>query len=273
MFKKINKKEYKEILFNDPFLWGVFSGLVTGNISLGLISTGFAVLFFGYQKYSSYIVVGTTVTVFMTGNINFELILIYYLTVIGFQEKNMIFPFLDKRKGYLFVAIVSILLIPFWSFLFGYIPVVVLDKINIAGIFLLMTGIIAGLRRGVRVVRVNRFDSRPIVMYVIIFLLALLGITGAEMVILTWLIGMVIIYKIKLTGKKVSFSPIFLLFLMVVMALIAVAFLLPVNWFLYFFSIILGIYIYKRQSELISLELVYGSFLMGLIMAGLDLLY
>src|SRR6056297_2185849 len=122
---------YKKILYN-PFLAGTAVGFLSGNLSLALLTSGLTVLLWGITKAKNYIIITTILLPMITGNINFEIVFIYcislaWLIMKMFKDEG------NKYKAFFITAIISILLFPVWKFILGSIPAQILNEFNIAG--------------------------------------------------------------------------------------------------------------------------------------------
>ncbi|MFW5985064.1 MAG: hypothetical protein ACOCQ1_02190 [Halanaerobiaceae bacterium] len=254
-----------------PFLWGVIGGLITGNLSLGIVTAGFVVLLYGYHKSSIFIILGTIFTVVLSGNINFEIILVYYITVVYLVENNRIFVLGSKKKNYLAAGFLSLLLIPLWTQVFGNIPVQVLNDFNIAGITLLQAGIVLSLRRGQELLNYNNFDSLPVLGFILGYILSILGIYGSYLVIPVWLGGLILYAIITESSRRVYWPPFVLSLLIFLISLVAVIVIIPLN-IAFVFSLLVVLVYYFQKGDFVFLEVIYGSVFWGLFLASLGLI-
>jgi hypothetical protein len=184
--------KWRKLAF-EPFILGMVAGILTGNLSLGLITTGFAILIWGYRSGVNFIILGTVLVVAATGNINFEIIFIYFLTLAYLIEQQKFFSFLEQKFAYIIVGIVSIALFPVWKMVLGFIPARILNEINISGVFLLLTALILNIKRGICLINEDDQESK-VFRFLLVFIMAALGINGNPLIIPFWVIGIILIY-------------------------------------------------------------------------------
>ncbi|MFW5787042.1 MAG: hypothetical protein ACOCV3_02130 [Halanaerobiales bacterium] len=133
-------KKISHILIN-PLTAGVIAGYITGNIFFGIYTAFLSFLFLGISIYSSLSTILTVLLVMETANINFELIFINILVIVYILQK------INKTVLTIIVSVSLYLSVPCWREIFGYIPALILDEINIAGTVILLTGLLFAFKR------------------------------------------------------------------------------------------------------------------------------
>ncbi len=252
---------FKKLLLN-PFFIGVFSGYIFSNLSLGLITTGFTVLLWGYNIYTSIIIVSTVLMTLLTGNINFEIILLFYITLAYFLKNSDKLSRLNIEKNLLFIifSFIFISLYPLWEMILGHIPSQILNDINTAGRILLVTAVFLSIDRIKKMVIQNR-DKQVIFKYLIIFILSAAGILGDNYVIFIWFPGILLLLFLELNSYSIctkylsninidrSFFPgIFL-----IIAFISIYLLISLNLFILLIIIVMSyIYIFRKKKFSLS---------------------
>ncbi len=262
----------KKILTN-PFIIGLASGLLTGNLSLGLITTGFSVLIWGYHKELNFIIPGTVILVILSGNVNFELVFLYFITITYCLKQEILLDWINGNKKYYIAAIVSIALFPVWRLIFSRIPAQVLDEINMSGGILLLTGFILTARRGFKLIKKHKYKSNRLLRFLLIIIMAGLGIMADYFVVFVWIIGVYFLNRMSTDQKQdpIFISPLLQLIILLILTGFKGFILIPVNMVIIGIFIVLLIYLYLKK-ELISLELVYFSFVISLVVGRLGLL-
>lgn len=265
--------KWKKFLLGEPFILGLIAGILTGNLSLGLITTGFSILIWGYRSGINFIILSTIILVVITGNINFELIFVYFLTLAYLIKKRKILRFLDQKISYIIIAFISIISFPLWKLILGFIPVRILNEINISGEILLVTALIYNIKRGVYLIRKGS-QSEEIIRFLIIILMASLGIRGKFIIVPFWILGSILIYYLDIRSDKINNLNLSInLYYFVLVGLIGILLyiLLPLNIIL-IVGIIVLLFTYLGQKKIQLLEVVYLSLLLGMIAGRLGLL-
>ncbi len=259
--------------FTNPFVLGGITGLIMGNPSLGLITAGFTVLIWGFRTGMNFITLTTLILVFLTGNINLEIIFLYTLTMAVLVEEDNLFPFLDNKPSYLIVAIFSIVLYPIWKVLLGLIPAEFLNEINIAGIILVITGILLSLVRGRRLIEGKKFEIDRLVQHLLIFVTASLSLNGS------WFALPFILVSIYLDEKKEDLklfllpsSPLILNALLFSTTFFAAYLLLPLNLLIVVAIVFIPAYFFWKKEVIPLVELVYLAVILGLLAGRLGVL-
>ncbi|MFW5976691.1 MAG: hypothetical protein ACOCQS_01965 [Bacillota bacterium] len=264
------KNKLYKYLFDNPFILGILAGFISGNLSLGLITTGFTILIWGFDKFTRYIIIFTTLLVALTGNINFEIIFLYFISIYYFIKNTDIWEEVSRNIISITAGIISLSLFPVFRIILGYIPVQILNEINIAGEILLITGIIINTRRCIRLLKYR--DSQKFIRFLLIFIMAMMGLAGNWLVILLWVVGLIIINKIKTQQVSVDFSPFILFVILMITALVSGYLLLPLNLIILSLLIIPGSILYINRKKFSLLEMVYLCFILGLIAGRLKIL-
>ncbi|MFW6006692.1 MAG: hypothetical protein ACOC4G_01685 [Bacillota bacterium] len=278
MKSRINQNffEKKLILYllNNPFIWGIIAGIVSRNLSLGLIASGFTMLLWGWDRYSKYLVLFTTILVFLTGNVNFEIIFLYFVSLYYIIKKNHNFNEVSEDIIGVIAGVISLAFFPVWKIILGNIPVQILNDINISGELLLLAGIILSTRRGIRLIK-KKSNEVEIIQYLLMFIMAVTGMYGNWWAIPVWISGILLSYQMELQDSKVIFSlsPLKILILLLVLSLTAGYFLLPLNILFLTVLIISGSIIYINKKRISLIEMVYLCFLLGLIAGRLNLIH
>lgn len=256
-----------------PFITGILAGLLTGNISQGLITAGFAVIIWGRKRGINHIIIGTVFLQALTGNINFELVLLYFLTLAYIIDRNMVLRNFAPEFALTVTTSLSLLLFPFWSFLLSRIPAGFLQEINISGQFLFITALFLAFGRGFSLQQEGA-SSREQVSFLLTFLLAVPGIWGSPGIIPIWILGAVCLKYLEMrrfpAEVSVPVRPFYVL--LILTSLAAGYFQLPFNIiFLGLFTFLLYI-VYRLRRQLPLLEVVYLSVLLGIIAGRTGLL-
>ncbi len=255
---------YKRLLYN-PFVPGIIAGYITNNIPLALITTGLTVMLWGRYKGKNFIIVTTILLVVTTGNINFEIIYIFFLSLIWVL--NNLFK-KSKNKGRIFfsVSFISLLLYPLWKYILGSVPAQLLNEFNIAGELLLLAAILLNLKRGMKAGE-ERVD------YLLYTFLAGISITANIIAIPFILAGLLFIILQEKNDIKTNLKTEIYYLLLLVLSLVFIIYYLPLNIFMITIIAFLFIYIYLRQEGTVLIETVYLSLLTGLIASRIGLLH
>ncbi len=248
-----------------PFTWGIITGLLSNNLSLGLITAALCVLIAGYQSDVNFIIILTVFTVVLSGNINFEIIFLFYLSLAFLLKENKFFAEKNKITLYTIAGLFSLFLLPFWSLVFEVIPVQILEEINIAGIFFLLCGLVLTFKRGIKLLTQNEINHPEILILLTVFLLSILAIAGTYLILPIWIIGIWFIDFLKKQKKKILFPRTVYLILFLLIINIAVFYLLPFNYLMIFVFAFLISLLWNTRKALPVLEIVYISFFLGLI--------
>lgn len=262
---------WKRLLFN-PLLLTPVLGLLLGNAQLGLITAGLSVLVWGMEKGIVFINLTTLLLVSLTGNINFEIIFLYVLSLAFLIRESKYFRSFDQRIVYGVIALLAILFYPFWVFLLGIIPANNLNEINIAGEILLITGFLLTLLRarkllGDQVSLTRRLD------FLLLFMAAILAIEGIFWMVPFWLAGSLLLEHYRAALDRINVIPP-LLFRILVLGLVlyGLANLLPLNFLITVLIIAFFSFVFWQQERIPLLEMVYLSFILGILAGRIGLL-
>ncbi|MFW6034777.1 MAG: hypothetical protein ACOCRZ_00840 [Halothermotrichaceae bacterium] len=262
--------KWKRELIN-PFIITPLITLLFGNFSLGFITAGFTVLVWGFEIGMLFISITTVLLVLLTGNINFEIIFVYSISLAFLIKKGKLLKQFDRKLLYYIFAVVSISLYPLWSSLLGIIPAGLLNEFNISGQILLIGGLFLTLVRGKIIINRNT-DVFKLLNFVLVILCAILGVMGNFMLIPVWITG---IYLVNVNKQKLCKQVLPLSFYNSVLFMIittAVYILLPVNIFISTLLIILFCFLFWYIEEVPLLEMVYLSVILGIFIGRLGLL-
>ena len=286
-----------DILFN-PFIIGIIIGLFSGNLSLGMITTGFTILLWGYDRTASFIIIFTVLLVMLTGNINFELIYLYFISITYFIKQSALFhsSYIKVKKliCYLTIGIISLALFPVWRVLMGIIPVQIFNDINTAGNFLLIAAVFLSIDRFWKNFLQELNEKKKfgiieiIIKFILTFGLSVLGIKGQQNYIFVWIIGIIILIllenlkypegKISATLSHLSlslFSENFIntfLGLLIFTAFFILYYLITLNIFLIIILIIISYFFIFKVNQFPYLETIYLLFFIGLLTARIGFL-
>lgn len=259
------------ILFN-PFILGGLLSAFMGNISLGIVSAAMTLIIWGNKKGNNFITIITIMLVVLTGNINFELIFIFVLSL-AYLIKEKILP-----GGYIINGILVVGTYPVWTRVLGLIPVSLLNEINIAGQSLVIAGLLMTLLRGCMLTdsRKNVIDKGE---YLLVLLTAIIGLRGSWLAFPCWFLGSLILYFVNNGDRWTAFLQQFRFPDWAWRAIIGAAtigagyYLLPVYLFP-FIVLVICIFSLSRWSEekIPLIELVYLALVMGIIGGRLGLL-
>lgn len=247
-----------------PFVTGILSGLLTGNISLGLITAAFAIIIWGQRPGINHIIIGTVFLVTLTGNINFELILIYFLTLVYIIDRRVFFRSFDPGFALTATTSISLISFPFWSFLLSRVPAGFLQEINISGQFLFIAALLLAFGRGLSLQKEEK-PPRRLYSFLLSFFLAVLGVWGSPGIIPVWIIGSICLRFLERVEISLAISDRLFYGLIIGPSLIAGYFQLPFNIILLGLFTFLLYTIYRARRQLPLLEAVYLSVLLGII--------
>ena len=261
------------------YFLGVLSGLVVGNLSLGIFTASLTVLLIGLNSVGIFITVVTTLLVKLTGNINFELIFILVFTL-AHLIKRVDNEKLNNRYLYLITGGLLLILAPVFREIFGFIPAQILNEINISGEIILLSGIFLSVMRIILAIRDKQVDQTLV--FLISFIISISGIKGSTVFIYIWFIGLIALTIIKYGGFLVKFSKnikksgaslaqnnIFLYTIFIALTWSGIYLLLPFKEMIFFIGIIVLMYFNLRPEswQKYRLDIVYFSLLLGLLAA------
>ncbi len=252
---------------SSPFIIGILIGLISGNLSLALLTTGLTFLIWGFKPGKNFIIISTVLLVIVTGNINFEIIFIYFLTLAWLIKGSSY----NHNYLYIFSALISFLLLPLWNNILGTLPAQFLNEVNIAGEILLLTGLILGVQRGFKLWREEKNEDKT-VRFLLYFLLASAGIYGGKWVLLFWIGGIILSYYLERNNLKKGIPGRITVFLLISQAVVMGYLLVPVNLFIVVILFVLITYLFLRRRQAITMEIVYFSLLLGIIASRMGLL-
>jgi len=254
---------YKKLIFN-PFILGIIIGLAANNLPLALVTVGLTVMLWDRREGKNFIIITTILLIIATGNINFEIIYIFILSL-NWVLNNVINNNRDKFIITTFISFLSILLFPLWKYILGLIPAQLLNEFNIAGELLLLGAILLNLKRGIK-----KEEGRT--SYILYTLLAGISITGNVIAIPCIITGLILdVYRSNMKLRIILQDEVYYLFLLI-LSVIFIYVNIPLSIFMVTVCVLLVVYIYLRQDKNILIETVYLSLLTGLIAGKIGLL-
>lgn len=263
---------YRERTINIFILLPLIAAL-SGNPSLGLIVSGLTGLIWGTGSGSLFIGVTTTLLLIFTGNINMELIFLYALTLAYLIESCSI-PVWQKRSTvYPSLIFFSLLLTPYWRQILGYIPVSLLNELNVAGGFLVIAGLLIFLLRFHFLLK-SGSSREKILESLLAFICSLTGLMGSFLTILLWLdtrylINVLVKYEWKFKSFLFQREILYLAMTIIIylVTIYAANILLPYGFSTGLLLISIPFLFFRRVKvkELPALELAYFSMILGIL--------
>lgn len=259
---------YKNVLLN-PFILASLVAGVFENLSSGLIIAGLTVLIWGYRRGMYFIALTTTILVLLTGNINMEIIFLYSLTLAVLINEGNLLPLFDRNVTFLIFGILSIILFPFWKIVLGLIPAQLLNQFNIAGIILIISGLLINFLRGRKIIA----EGGNIYKFIVIYMVSTISLTGSWYAILIVMASMFFIEYQDQYSLKLSNRPSFVLnLLLVVVTVFSAYFILPGNLLAIVGVMMIPTYFFWKKEVIPLMELVYMAYILGIVAGKLGLL-
>lgn len=268
-FEKIDSRlaDFILLIIGNPVIVGLAAGSLTGNIYTGLTGAGFVLLYQGIGFTAGATVFFTVFLVNLSGNINFEIIFIFVITLFFVFEKA------ESRLVFLMAAIICFFSLSVWREIFGFIPAQVLNEFNIAGQVILLAGIILLTFRAED--KLARGEVLQSFFFLLELILAVACLYGLELTIIFTPIGIFLIslgsyYKKELI--ELNLDKKMLSFIILITGIIAFLILLPLLIPLLIIAAFLMLIIFYKK-EISYLYLVYLALIIGLYTARFGLLY